>query len=295
MGLLYVFKSVVRSILQMRSRIEVILFSILLARQNKYSTKSVLDPNGPVVSLTTYGRRTQKVYLAIESISRGRLLPSRIILWIDEVDVLRHLPVELQRLQKRGLEILACQNYGPHKKYYPYLLEQEQFLKPLVIADDDTFYPRNWLLRLNEAYRAYPKMIHCYRARRIKMNGKNMTPYATWKMVRNTDASYLNIATGCAGVLYPEDALVHIKKQGMNFLQCCPMGDDLWLHANSVLAGYRIRQVIKNFRLLEIPGTQTNALYRTNISDGNDAQIEKTYTHEILAILQNEGKRHPGR
>lgn len=290
MGLVHSFKSAVRSLLQIRRRVEVVLFSVLFARQNKYSSKSILDSNGPVVSLTSYGRRTQQVYLAIESISRGQLLPSRIILWIDEMDVLRHLPVELQRLQKRGLEIKACQNYGPHKKYYPYLLEQESFQKPLVIADDDTFYPRDWLLRLDQAYREQPEMIYCYRARRIKMDEKGMTPYATWKMVRDTDASYLNMATGCAGVMYPAEVLAHIKKQETAFLQCCPMGDDLWLHTNSILAGYRIRQVVKKFHLLEIPGTQANALYRTNITDGNDAQIENTYTPEALEILQNEAR-----
>lgn len=290
MGLVYAFKSAARNLLQVRPRIEVALFSVVFARQNKNSKESILDLNGPVVSLTTYGRRTQQVYLAIESISRGLLRPSRLILWIDEVDVLRHLPVELLRLQKRGLEIKICQNYGPHKKYYPYLLEQESFEKPLVIADDDTFYPRDWLSRLDQAYREQPRMIYCYRARRIKMDGHDMTPYTTWKMVRDTDASYLNLATGCAGVMYPAEVLEYIKKQGTAFQQCCPMGDDLWLHANSILAGFRIRQVVKKFHLLEIPGTQANALYRTNISEGNDAQIEKTYAAEALAVLLREAR-----
>ena len=40
---------------------------------------------GPVVSLTTYGRRVHVVFLAIESIARGHTNPSRLILWLDDV------------------------------------------------------------------------------------------------------------------------------------------------------------------------------------------------------------------
>ena len=56
---------------------------------NRLTGKPVTEPGGPVVSLTTYGTRSRKAYLAIESIAQGRLRPSRLILWIDDENLFR--------------------------------------------------------------------------------------------------------------------------------------------------------------------------------------------------------------
>jgi hypothetical protein len=115
---------------------------------NKFGRKPVNEPGGPVVSLTTYGKRIEKVYFTVESIARGVVRPSRLILWIDEETLLINLPATIRRLQRRGLEILLCKDFGPHKKYYPYVQSQQTFDTPLVTADDDMFYPRDWLKQL---------------------------------------------------------------------------------------------------------------------------------------------------
>lgn len=49
-------------------------------------------PGAPIVSLTSYGERVAISYLAIESILKGRLRPSRIILWVDDEETVEHLP-----------------------------------------------------------------------------------------------------------------------------------------------------------------------------------------------------------
>ena len=117
-----------------------------LTLRNHFSRSAIsIGGHGPVVSLTTYGKRANKAYLAIESIARGSLLPSRLILWLDEQVLYDDLPAPLFRLTRRGLEIKLCKNYGPHKKYYPYVESQTTFTSPLVTADDDTIYPRSWL------------------------------------------------------------------------------------------------------------------------------------------------------
>ena len=100
-------------------RMEVLMLPLKAA--NRFKRSSFLRGGGPVVSLTTYGKRIGTVYLTIESIARGYTLPSRVILWLDEESVFDNLPVSLQNLRKRGLEIKLCKNYGPHKKYYPYV------------------------------------------------------------------------------------------------------------------------------------------------------------------------------
>jgi len=276
-------------LLRWRKQIEGAFFLFVLTRRNLRSRLPVVCPDGPVVSLTSYGTRVRQVYLAIESIGCGTLLPSRIILWLDEVDAVAHPTIELQRLQARGLEIKLCLNYGPHKKYYPFVEAQDDFEKPLVTADDDIFYPRTWLHTLYMAHQKAPDYVHCLRARRIQVNAQGIAPYATWSMVQDKNPSYLNLATGCAGVIYPAALLRQIKLQGTAFLEVCPRADDLWLHAQALRSGFRIQQVLsREFPLCEIPGTQTNALYLHNFGEGNDSQIQTTYNKHDVEKLRQE-------
>jgi hypothetical protein len=70
----------------------------------------------------------------------------------------------------------------------------------------------------------------------------------------------------------------------------CPTADDIWLHANAIREGIRIKQVRTWPRCFpEFPGTQDVALGHVNFREGrNDLQIAKTYTSDDLAVLRNE-------
>src|ERR1700728_3972607 len=97
---------------------------------NRYSRARITCPAGPIVSLTTYGKRSRTVYLAVESIGKGHVRPSRIILWLDARAIFHNPPATIRRLVRRGLEVKLCENYGPHTKYYPYLQSLETFESP---------------------------------------------------------------------------------------------------------------------------------------------------------------------
>jgi hypothetical protein len=60
--------------------VTVSLHAVYLFSINKFSRMPVTGPNGPVVSITTFGARERDAYLTIESIALGRLKPSRIVL-----------------------------------------------------------------------------------------------------------------------------------------------------------------------------------------------------------------------
>src|ERR1700722_2404094 len=83
--------------------IPTILFVAWLYLVNRYRCTPITGNTGPVVSLTTYGKRIGTVFLAIESIGRGRVLPSRLILWVDESSILDKVPMTIWRLKQRGL------------------------------------------------------------------------------------------------------------------------------------------------------------------------------------------------
>jgi hypothetical protein len=256
---------------------------------NLFSRRPAVGGVGPVVSMTTYGKRLETSFLAIESIARGSLLPSRLILWIDETDVLARLPLPLRRLQQKGLEILPTSNFGPHKKYFPYVQASSAFDRPLVTADDDVIYPRDWLEGLQRAYDARRDLVHCYRANVVKMDDVGFAPYRTWGRCSDTGESFLNFATGVSGILYPPEFLAYLKHRGDGFQECCPRADDVWLHAAALRSGFMIKQVTNIWtEYPSIPHTQHVALANTNLfGSGNDLQIGKTYLRpDVERLIQ---------
>jgi len=260
---------------------------------NRLTGRSVIAPGGPVVSLTTYGERSKAVYLAIESIARGEVRPSRLILWIDDEQLLKSLPATIRRLQRRGLEVNSCGNYGPHKKYYPYVEAKETFDAPLVTADDDILYPRYWLKKLVEANQHYPDVVNCFWAHVIAKNDNRIERYADWKQCETTSPSFNNIIHSGIGTIYPPAFLLALKRAGTAFKDCCPKADDLWLHVQALRAGYKVRQVLPRlpyFSFQEVPGSQRTALSYENVTygDGNELQMRATYNEADLQMLRAE-------
>jgi hypothetical protein len=253
---------------------------------NRSSSAAITSPGGPVVSLTTYGRRSRTVYLAIESIGKGCVRPSRIILWLDDRAIFDNPPAAIRRLVERGLEVKLCENYGPHKKYYPYLQSLSTIEAPLVTADDDALYPRDWLKGLMEAFQQFSNVINCYRAHTMILSHEGISKYEGWKPVRSTRPSVCHVATGVSGVVYPPTFLRTLKEAGNAFVDCCPRADDLWLHVQALRAGFKIRQVHPQALLpLSIPGAESIGLWKYNVSGGNDKQIAATYTADDVRKL----------
>jgi hypothetical protein len=257
---------------------------------NLYGRTPITQPAGPVVSLTTHGTRVRTVCLAIESIGRGHVLPSRMILWIDDKAVFGNLPASIRRLTQRGLEVKFCKDYGPHKKYYPYLESLQKVETPLVTADDDILYPRDWLKRLVDAFKQSPDIVNCYRARVMVLNHGDIAKYKSWEVADSTRPSFRHCAIGLAGTIYPPPLQRIIKQEGTSFLDCCPKADDLWLHVQALRAGYKVRQISKKqFPLVEIPGTRGTALFHQNQErGGNDRQIARTYRASDVDRLRED-------
>jgi hypothetical protein len=268
-------------------RMEPIMLPLRAA--NRLRRSSLLHCGGPVVSLTTYGKRIGTVYLTIESIARGDCLPSRVILWLDDELLFYNLPVTLQTLQKRGLEIKLCKNYGPHKKYYPYVESLESFEVPLVTADDDALYSRSWLRKLVRSFQEFPDSVNCHLAKVVRLENGKIQPYMTWQVCQAEKPSFRNIAHGVGGVMYPPQFLTILKTAGNSFESQCPRNDDLWLHVQAIRNGIKVKQVRSRARRFPlIPGTQATGLYHENYAGGNDRQIQATYAEEDVRKLLTE-------
>lgn len=258
-----------------------------LASINVSSRREVCEPGGPVVSLTSYGSRVRTVALTIESIARGTMRPSRLILWLDEQQWLDAPPRAIRRLQERGLEVAWTHNYGPHKKYYPLVASEPDPQQPLVTADDDVLYPTHWLESLVRCSEAHQGEVICHRAQQLAWKGGELLPYHLWPDCRSTAASHCHFTVGVSGVLYPPAVQRALRQSGEAFRERCPRADDIWLNLHALRTGHPVRQVRE--RPAHFPltvGTQAVGLVWENTDrGGNDVQLRATYSADDVAYL----------
>jgi hypothetical protein len=240
------------------------------------------------VSLTTHGIRIARAHRTIESIGRGGLKPQRLVLWLADSERGHPLPRPLRRLQRRGLQVRYADDAGPHTKYFPYVCSEARHALPLVTADDDMWYPAYWLERLWDAYRREPTHVHCYRARRVRLEATHLAPYRTWPFADDDAPAPTVFATGVSGVIYPPALLDRLRDQGAGFRQCCPKADDIWLHVSGLRHGFAARQLgPEAMEFNTMPATQSIGLQNQNVGLSlNDAQALATYTPADLARLR---------
>jgi hypothetical protein len=265
-----------------------------LRLSNRLSRRRVTGSGPAVVNLTSYGHRVQSVYYAVESIARARVRPRRLILWLDDPAVLADPPAELVRLRSRGLELLACPDYGPHKKQFAYATsiraDHGAPKLPLVVADDDVLYPRGWLAQLLDAHRRHPEDVHGHRTHRIGFRDGAVAPYSDWTPGHGTEAGYTVFCTGVSGILYPPALVSALADEGDAFLQRAPHADDVWVHSVMVRHGFRGRQVSgAQAEYPAIPGTQRDTLYGRNVrGGGNDSQIKACFGAAELDRMRHD-------
>lgn len=199
-----------------------------LQARNRSTTSPVTGAANALVSLTSHGPRIRDCHLALESIAAGVVRPTRMVLWLPEID--RALvTAPLRRLASRGLEIRFVRDLGPHTKYF-HALRELAFGQPLVTADDDILYPRRWLAGLLQARHGAPTTLWCYRARIVGRAGSGIAPYATWPLAGATAPSTDLFFTGVGGAAYPASLVEVLSGAGERFLQECPRADDVWVN-----------------------------------------------------------------
>ncbi|MDM7892036.1 hypothetical protein [Curtobacterium caseinilyticum] len=255
--------------------------------QNRCSRDAVTAPDGPTVSLTTHGARLRSVHLAIESIAVGRLRPGRLVLWLDEETRRTTLPPALTRLERRGLELRSCPDWGPHKKYFGLALEPDGQL--LVTADDDWFFPHDWLATLVIAAERHPTDTLAHRVRRIAVTQGDIAPYDEWTAVAEGGADRRHVPGGGWGLALTPDVLAVLADEGDAFAARAPRADDLWLHRAVLRAGRAVRPVsaLPWERFVHVPEPAGSRPLRLENVDGggNDRQLRSVYEPELLASL----------
>ncbi len=227
-------------------------------------------PGRLIVSLTSYPPRYATLSLTLRSLLSQRVRPDRTILWVAHGHAAA-LPPAVTDLVPFGLEVRECDDIRSFKKIIPAL---EAFPDAFIVtADDDQYYPPEWLAELERGYLANPGSIVCHRARVMRFDERGAPlAYRSWRRAVSPAEAPL-LPTGFGGVLYPPHSLAPQVSDRELFEALCPEADDLWLKWMSAAAGTRVTLMMSNGPRYSWPNSQRVALARANVrKGGNDRQ-----------------------
>ncbi|HHH3491464.1 TPA: hypothetical protein ACPZBY_000124, partial [Proteus mirabilis] len=254
------------------------IFLIKKKRNNSITKKYPI-----IVTLTTYPKRINTVFLTIESILSQTISPEKIILWLYKKDK-PLIPNSLKRLQKRGLEIHFCDE---DLRSYKKLSYTNDFFNThnIVTADDDILYPKFWLEELYNESLKYPNIVICHRGHDISVSNNKIDSYSTF-MKNNTYStipSSLLIPTGCSGILYPVGSLSidASYKYSDIFMQLAPDADDFWYKFVCLKNGFLAKRVHpENKHFPPIISSLKDGLFHKNVRNNqNDKKLLSTINH----------------
>ncbi len=225
-------------------------FRRLRARANL--TRFPAQPNAPkhalpgelTISLTSYPGRFAILPLTLKSLLDQTVRPDRVVLWIahEHLDL---LPRSILALQNDIFSVRGCEDLRNFKKILPTLgAFPDSFI---LIADDDTYYPKDWLKSLLDAYDPGQPSIVCHRAHRLAYAPDgSLAPYRTWHYdvsdPQSTVPSTDLLPTGNGGVLYPPRSLPAQTSDLALIRSLSPTSDDVWLFFMWRQNGWRVRR-----------------------------------------------------
>lgn len=247
-----------------------------------------------IVSLTTHPARINSVHQTISTLLNQTVKPDRVILWLATPQfVNKSLPESLTALENYGLRIHWYEeDIKSYKKLIPSL---KIFPESIIItADDDIFYPANFVESLYNQYLKYPHFIHSNRAFVIHSKNKQFLIKARNYNYNNsyTPAFTNEFMTGY-GVLFPPHSLAEEVVNSRKFMQLLPTNDDVWFWGMAVKNGTKIcvNHEGYNLNLLIDRNVQDSALWKLNMNNTN-VGIGANVGINIMAANYNEIKNN---
>ncbi|MHB8131571.1 MAG: glycosyltransferase family A protein [Mobilitalea sp.] len=232
-----------------------------------------------IVSMTSFPARIVKLHLCVESILRQTVQADEVILWLaaEQFNSRKNIPKELLKLETKGLQIRFCKDIRAYKKIF--FTAQEYADVNIITADDDVFYPEDWIEQLLKTNEEYPAAVCCYRANCMTFDENNqLMPYRKWKSLSDgiKGPSSLLLPTGVGGVLYPSHFFDGVDFNYDLIRKLCPTADDLWLKTLSLLKNIEVVKVDQYSKeWFTICDSQKESLMNINVTcDENDIAFQ---------------------
>ena len=221
-----------------------------------------------VVSLTSFPKRLNTLWLTIESLKRQTIVPSKIVLYLIDEEVSKgDLPQSLLKEIDDIFEIrFRSGKLRAHGKYH---FAMKEFPESCIITvDDDMIYPYDTIETLWNTHKQHPDSVITNNTNQILMENGTPKSYDDWHKIY-----YSNQIIG--GVLYPPHVLY---KDVLNFelaKRLSYLADDLWLYAMTRLANKRVVKSSFSFlRIMPVDIKDNITLTSTNNGESqNDVQF----------------------
>ncbi|MDD4556283.1 MAG: hypothetical protein PHE89_03015 [Alphaproteobacteria bacterium] len=275
-----------------------------------------------IVSLTSFPQRINEVAYTVYSILSQTTKPDKVILWLGKnkfPEKEQNLPKPLQEMISKGLEVRFVDDL---KAYTKIIYALQEFPEDIVVtADDDIFYPEDWLENLYEAHLQAPQTIFTNRAKVIKIiKDKTMSHRKWYSFSGIANGMAIKIETsrkwkrfnhplhdkvssnriffnGKGGVLYPPHCFYKDVIKQEVFATLVPFEDNIWLWGMAVLKETEIKVLKNNIKHLtyvnperELKLSQEKCLSYGNFSyKANDMQINsllRKYPDIITKLAQ---------
>ncbi len=267
-----------------------------ISRYKGIGTKISGNQKRLIVSLTSYPERMYDLHYTIYSLLTQKLKPDLLILYLTEEEFPnkeQDISERILQFKENGLTIKWCKNIRSYNKLIPALKEFPEDI--IVTADDDIYYPEDWLEKLYNSYLQAPESIHAHRVHKIRFTRtKKLSRYGKWKKcIKDNTSGFLNFGTGVGGVLYPPRALYKDILNEDLFMKLAPAADDIWFWTMAVLNNTKTKVVPEpiNDILYTSPERELNLYNQTTLLSENkfrnDLQLKNVldYYPEIIKKL----------
>lgn len=232
------------------------------------------------VTVTTYEPRQWSALLTLDAVSRGKVRPKRVVMFLDRphYDAAR-LPLPIAALVRRGVTVFMLdRDDGSYKKLPLFAWTPPDPYEAVITIDDDVLYPADWLAGLRDAASTFDDDVLFYRGRTIRRDHLgNFLPYTEWPLITHDNSRLDVLPTGVGGVLYRRTALQAIAEKGTGFRELAPNADDLWFRLCTIERNIKARQIAPTAANFPItPFSEENALLVENMADGgNDSKLAR--------------------
>lgn len=254
------------------------IFPLQVHMKNK---QSLSNDDQVIVSLTSFPKRINKVWMVIETMFNQTHKPDKVILTLSELQFPnRKIPQKLLDQTQRGLEIIWTKDdIRSHKKYY-YAMQKYPY-SIIITIDDDVLYEKSLIEKLIKFHQKYPNCVLCNWG--AVKNGKDYVDWKNLLFMKREKPSLDILQIGVGGVLYPSNSLYEDVFKKNIFLEICPLADDIWLNAMAVLKNTKIMKT--DYRYFHMP-----ILYKDNDTLHNINNGQNQNTQQISSLIKKYGK-----
>ena len=228
-----------------------------------------------IINVTSFPPRFNQLHLTLKSLLLQSVCADKVVLWLYEKDI-AFLPCSVLELKSHGLIIESCpDDIRSYKKLIPALTKWPDAYH--VTADDDLYYPEDWLLQLVKGFHESAGAdVICLRAHLMKYDQGVLLPYYMWEKetLENGPRVDLFPTTG-AGALFSPGSLGDRVDQQDIFMMLAPYADDVWFYFMALSNHSKIYRVGTNRKLIQWESSKVSSLWERNKDafEGNDQQI----------------------